>query len=363
MAANHGYRLSFFNWMFFALIGIFLTSPFMNLMSDTPFIVESGSSYMRIITIGSLFCIVQMTSEKILQATGNMIVPMICGIIGGVSNIILDPLFIFGIGPFPELGVAGAGVATIGGQFLSMCVGQIVLFKGKHAVKVRLWGWKFKGRIVRDIYAVGAPAILMQSIASIMQFGMNIILGTLTETAVAVMGVYGRLQSFIFMPVFGLNNGMVPIVAYNYGAKKPDRVKKTIKLAIFSAVAIMAVGLAAFELAPGALLSLFDASENMLAIGTPALRIIALSFVLAGFCIISMSVCQAIGNPIYSLVVSVCRQLVVLLPVAWLLSQTGNLTLVWLAFPIAELMSLTLSAIFLRKTLRMAERAMTQSAS
>ena len=140
MAANHGYRLSFFNWMFFALIGIFLTSPFMNLMSDTPFIVESGSSYMRIITIGSLFCIVQMTSEKILQATGNMIVPMICGIIGGVSNIILDPLFIFGIGPFPELGVAGAGVATIGGQFLSMCVGQIVLFKGKHAVKVRLWG-------------------------------------------------------------------------------------------------------------------------------------------------------------------------------------------------------------------------------
>ena len=151
----------------------------MNLMSDTPFIVESGSSYMRIITIGSLFCIVQMTSEKILQATGNMIVPMICGIIGGVSNIILDPLFIFGIGPFLELGVAGAGVATIGGQFLSMCVGQIVLFKGKHAVKVRLWGWKFKGRIVRDIYAVGAPAILMQSIASIMQFGMNIILGTL----------------------------------------------------------------------------------------------------------------------------------------------------------------------------------------
>ncbi len=222
---------------------------------------------------------------------------------------------------------------------------------------------RFHGPTVKNIYRIGFPSIVMQCIGSVMVFGVNRILISFTTTATAVFGAYFKLQSFIFMPVFGLNNGMVPIVAYNYGAKKPDRVKKTIKLAIFSAVAIMAVGLAAFELAPGALLSLFDASENMLAIGTPALRIIALSFVLAGFCIISMSVCQAIGNPIYSLVVSVCRQLVVLLPVAWLLSQTGNLTLVWLAFPIAELMSLTLSAIFLRKTLRMAERAMTQSAS
>ena len=190
--------------------------------------------------------------------------------------------------------------------------------------------------------------------------GSTSILISFTTTATAVFGAYFKLQSFIFMPVFGLNNGMVPIIAYNYGAKKPDRVKRTIKLAILSAMAIMAVGLAAFELAPGPLLSLFDASENMLAIGTPALRIIALSFVLAGFCIISVSVCQAIGNPFYSLIVSVCRQLVVLLPVAWLLAQTGNLTLVWLAFPISELMSLTLSAIFLRRTLRSAEAAMAQ---
>ena len=221
---------------------------------------------------------------------------------------------------------------------------------------------RWHGKVAAEIYRVGFPSIVMQSIGSVMVFGVNRILISFTTTATAVFGAYFKLQSFIFMPVFGLNNGMVPIVAYNYGAKKPDRVKKTIKLAIFSAVAIMAVGLAAFELAPGALLSLFDASENMLAIGTPALRIIALSFVLAGFCIISMSVCQASATPIYSLVVSVCRQLVVLLPVAWLLSRTGRLELVWWSFPIAEVMSFTLSTIFLRRTVKSANEVMNSSA-
>ena len=284
-------------------------------------------------------------------------------LLGALTNIILDPILIFGLFGAPRLGVAGAAVATVTGQCVAAVAALIMNLKCNPDIHIVPRKIRFHGRTVKNIYRIGFPSIVMQCIGSVMVFGVNRILISFTTTATAVFGAYFKLQSFIFMPVFGLNNGMVPIVAYNYGAKKPDRVKKTIKLAIFSAVAIMAVGLAAFELAPGALLSLFDASENMLAIGTPALRIIALSFVLAGFCIISMSVCQAIGNPIYSLVVSVCRQLVVLLPVAWLLSQTGNLTLVWLAFPIAELMSLTLSAIFLRKTLRMAERAMTQSAS
>ena len=213
---------------------------------------------------------------------------------------------------------------------------------------------------MKNIYRIGFPSIIMQCIGSIMVFGLNRILISFTTTATAVFGAYFKLQSFIFMPVFGLNNGMVPIIAYNYGAKKPDRVKKTIKLSIATAVSIMAVGLAVFELVPGPLLSLFDASEHMLSIGIPALRIIGTHFLLAGFCIVSGSVCQAIGNPLYSLVVSVCRQLVVLLPAAWLLSQTGNLTLVWLAFPIAELMSLLMSSIFLRKTLRSADRVMAQ---
>ena len=347
MAANHGYRLSFFNW-------IFLTSPFMNLMSDTPFIVESGSSYMRIITIGSLFCIVQMTSEKILQATGNMIVPMICGIIGGVSNIILDPLFIFGIGPFPELGVAGAGVATIGGQFLSMCVGQIVLFKGKHAVKVRLWGWKFKGRIVRDIYAVGAPAILMQSIASIMQFGMNIILGTLTETAVAVMGVYGRLQSFIFMPVFGLNQGVLPIMGFNFGARNRKRLMETYKKGFLIAFIIMAAGLVIFQMFPRQLLAMFNSQNNqaMFDIGIPALRYISLCFLPAAFGIMTSSIFQATAHGFLSLWGSLIRQLVGILPLAWILAAIGGVDLVWFAFPLAELLGTVYFAIALKHLYR-----------
>ncbi len=354
MAANHGYRLSFFNWMFFALIGIFLSSPFMHLMSNTPFIVESGTKYMAIITIGSLFCIVQMTTEKILQATGNMIIPMVCGIIGGVSNIIFDPLFIFGIGPFPKLGVAGAAVATVLGQFLSMCVGQIVLFKGKHAVKVRLWGWKFQGRIIRDIYAVGAPSILMQSIASIMQFGMNIILGTMTETAVAVMGVYGRLQSFIFMPVFGLNQGVLPIMGFNFGARNRKRLMETYKKGFLIAFIIMAAGLVIFQMFPRQLLAMFNSQNNqaMFDIGIPALRYISLCFLPAAFGIMTSSIFQATAHGFLSLWGSLIRQLVGILPLAWILAAIGGVDLVWFAFPLAELLGTVYFAIALKHLYR-----------
>ena len=354
LAANHGYRLSFFNWMFFALIGIFLSKPFMHLMSDTPFIVDSGIKYMAIITIGSLFCIVQMTTEKILQATGNMIIPMICGIVGGVSNIILDPLFIFGIGPFPELGVAGAALATVLGQLLSMIVGQIVLFKGKHAVKVRLWGWKFHGRIIRDIYAVGAPAIMMQSIASIMQFGMNIILGTLTETAVAVMGVYGRLQSFIFMPVFGLNQGVLPIMGFNFGARDRKRLMETYKKGFLFAFIIMSIGLIIFQLFPRELLALFNSqnSQDMYDIGIPALRYISLCFLPAAFGIMSSSIFQATAHGFLSLWGSLLRQLVGILPLAWILASIGGVKLVWFSFPLAELIGTVYFAIALKHLYR-----------
>lgn len=354
MAANHGYRLSFFNWMFFALIGIFLSSPFMHLMSNTPFIVERGTKYMAIITIGSLFCIVQMTTEKILQATGNMIIPMVCGIIGGVSNIIFDPLFIFGIGPFPKLGVAGAAVATVLGQFLSMCVGQIVLFKGKHAVKVRLWGWKFHGRIIRDIYAVGAPSILMQSIASIMQFGMNIILGTMTETAVAVMGVYGRLQSFIFMPVFGLNQGVLPIMGFNFGARNRKRLMETYKKGFLIAFIIMAAGLVIFQMFPRQLLAMFNSQNNqaMFDIGIPALRYISLCFLPAAFGIMTSSIFQATAHGFLSLWGSLIRQLVGILPLAWILAAIGGVDLVWFAFPLAELLGTVYFAIALKHLYR-----------
>ena len=270
-------------------------------------------------------------------------------------NIIMDPILIFGYFGFPRMEVAGAAAATVLGQIVAAIMAVVMNLKCNPDVNIRLREIRWNGHVAGEIYRVGFPSIVMQSIGSVMVFGMNKILFGFTKTATAVFGAYFKLQSFIFMPVFGLNNGMVPIVAYNFGAGRMDRVKKTVKLAVCTAVAIMAVGLAIFQLAPELLLSFFDASEEMLEIGSVALRIISLSFLLAGFCIIAGSVCQAIGNPFYSLIVAVARQLVVLLPVAWLLSRSGRLELVWVAFPVAELMSLTLSAIFLRRTLRSAE--------
>ena len=245
------------------------------------------------------------------------------------------------------------------GIFIMLAIVAVIMnIKFNPDVHIRLRDIRWHTATVKGIYKVGFPSIIMQSIGSIMTFGLNSILLGFSDTAAAVFGAYFKLQSFIFMPIFGLNNGMVPIIAFNFGAKKPERVRSTIRLTIISAVGIMLAGLAVFELMPQVLLGFFNASEEMLAIGVPALRTIALHFCLAGFCIIAGSVCQAIGNPFYSLIVSVCRQLVVLLPVAWLLSKTGRLELVWLAFPVAEVFSLTLSAIFLGKTMKKANKIM-----
>ena len=352
-AANTGIFLALASFVVFAIVGALFSRTFFLLQTDVPEIVDYGTDYARVCLCCSIGLFCQFTFERLLQSTGRTHLSMCTQILGAVTNIVLDPILIFGLLGFPRLEVMGAAVATVVGQCLAAVAALILNLKKNPDIHIRP-----HGATVKNIYRIGLPSIVMQCIGSVMVFGVNRILISFTTTATAVFGAYFKLQSFIFMPVFGLNNGMVPIIAYNYGAKKPDRVKRTIKLAVLSAMGIMAVGFAVFEIAPGALLSFFDASENMLAIGAPALRIIALSFILAGFCIIAGSVCQAIGNPFYSLIVSVCRQLVVLLPVAWLLSQTGNLTLVWLAFPIAELMSLTLSIIFLRKTLRMADAAM-----
>lgn len=360
LAANTGIFLALCSFVVFCVLGIFFSHTFFLLQTDVEEIVTAGTAYGQIClgcSIG-LFC--QFTFERLLQSTGRTHLAMCTQILGALINIVLDPILIFGLFGAPQLGVAGAAVATVAGQCVAAVAALIMNLKCNPEIHLSLKKIRWHGAMVKNIYRIGLPSIVMMSIGSIMVFGVNRILISFTTTATAVFGAYFKLQSFIFMPVFGLNNGMVPIVAYNYGAKNPERVKRTIKLSILSAMTIMAVGLAIFELFPGFLLSFFDASENMLAIGTPALRIIALAFVFAGFCIIAGSVFQAIGNPFYSLIVSVCRQLVVLLPVAWLLAQTGNLTLVWLAFPIAELMSLTLSTIFLRRTLRAAETAMGQ---
>ena len=267
--------------------------------------------------------------------------------IGAIINIILDPIFIFGYLGMPRMGVAGAAVATVIGQIIAGILAIIINEKKNTEIRLRFRGFRPEIKVIGQIYQVGIPSIIMQSIGSIMTYGMNQILLAFTATAAAVFGVYFKLQSFIFMPVFGLNNGMVPIVAYNYGAGNRERLVKTVKLSLVYAVCLMLVGVLVFQLFPEQLFLLFEASENMIAIGVPALRIISVHFLLAGFCIVLTSMFQALGNGVYSMIISIARQLAVLLPVAYLLSLTGKVENVWWAFPIAEFASFLFSVFFL----------------
>ena len=358
-AAGTGIFLSLCNAVVFACIGIFLSRAFfMAQAKSVPEIVEMGTAYTRICLGLSVGLFSQFCFERLLQSTGRTVLAMTTQLVGAVINIVLDPVFIFGLCGMPRLGVTGAAVATVLGQMVAAVLAIVMNLKKNPDIHIRPRLIRWDKTVAREIYRVGVPSIVMQSIGSVMTFGMNKILFVFTPTATAVFGAYFKIQSFIFMPIFGLNNGMVPIISYNYGAARPDRVWKTVRLTIFTAVGIMCLGFLAFQTIPDVLLSLFDASAEMTAIGVPALRTISISFLLAGFCIIAGSVCQAIGNPLYSMVVSVCRQLVVLLPAAWLLSRTGRLELVWWSFPIAEIASVTLSAIFLRRTVRSANARM-----
>ena len=360
-AANTGIFLSICNYLFFAIVGNLILRPFFAAQTDSTEIIEMGISYTRICLIGSFGLFAQLCFEKLLQSTAKTTLSMITQIVGAVVNIILDPILIFGWFGLPEMGVAGAAVATVIGQIIGSLFGIFFTLKYNKEIKLRVKDIRFNGRIVKEIYRVGFPSIVMQSIGSVMTFGMNTILMGLTSTATAVFGAYFKLQSFVFMPVFGLNNAMVPIISYNYGAKKSERVNSTVRTTVITAVIIMIVGFAAFQILPRTLLSMFNASENMLSIGATALRIIASHFILAGFNIIAGSVFQAIGNPIISMIVSVSRQLIVLLPVAFLLSLSGNVDTVWLSFPIAEIVSFILSLIFFIKTMKKANLRMKQS--
>ncbi|MDO4393295.1 MAG: MATE family efflux transporter [Bacillota bacterium] len=339
LAASHGYRLSIFNWLLFVIIGLFMARPIMEFMSNTPYVVDAGTNYMRIVTIGSVFILIQVSTEKILQATGNMIAPMVCSLSGAVINIVFDPILIFGLGPFPELGVTGAAVATVLSQLISFVMGQALLFGGKHSVKVSLFKFKWNARIVKDIYVVGAPAILMQSIASILLFGMNFILGGLSEIAVAVNGVYGRVQSFIFMPVFGLNQGVLPIMGYNYGARDRGRLMESYKKGMMFALVIMGIGLLIFQLFAYEIMSLFNSqgSAAMFDIGVPAMRIISLCFLPAAYGIMTSSIFQATGHGFISMWGALIRQLFGILPMAFIFAKLWGLPVVWLAYPAAEL--------------------------
>ncbi|MBP3603530.1 MAG: MATE family efflux transporter [Lachnospiraceae bacterium] len=345
-AAINGVFLAVVSYIIFLAIGLFAVTPFYLSQTQDVQIINYGTEYMTIVCCCSFGMYTQFIFERLLQSTGKTFYTMITQGTGAIINIILDPIFIFGYLGVPAMGVAGAAVATVIGQVVAGIMAVIINQKKNTEVHLRVKGFKPDARIIKSIYVVGLPSIIMQSIGSVMTYGMNQILMAFTSTAAAVFGVYFKLQSFIFMPIFGLNNGMVPIIAYNYGAGKRDRLLKTMKQSILYAVGIMIVGFFAFQVFPTQLFSLFEASETMLAIGVPALRIISLHFLLAGFCIIIGSVFQALGNGVYSMFVSMTRQLVVLLPAAWFLSKFGDVNLVWFAFPIAEIASLVMTVIF-----------------
>ena len=353
-AAGTGLFLTLCTAAVFMLFGFTMATPYFRLQTANEQIIAYGQDYVRICIGCSLGIFVQVYAERLLQGTGRTNLSMISQIAGAVCNIVLDPILIFGLLGFPRLEVAGAALATVAGQFLGAALGLVLNHTKNVEVQLRLSGIRPHRATVSDIYAIGIPAIIMQSISSVMMFGMNHILISFTEAATAVFGAYFKLQSFIFMPCFCLNNAMIPIVSYNYGAGKFDRVRKTVRLTAVTAIAIMCVGCALLELIPGTLLGLFSPTAEGLAIGKTALRIIGLHFPLAGFSIIAASACQALGKPIYALESSVCRQIVVLLPVAYLLSLSGQLSLVWLSFPIAELAAVLLNAWFLKRAYRAA---------
>ena len=353
--AMNGLFLALLSCMVFMVIGLTCSRFFFQVQTDRQSIIDYGVDYMTIVCGLSVGVFVQISFERVLQATGRTLYTMFTQAVGAIINIILDPILIFGLFGLPRMEVAGAALATVIGQILAACLAIFFNLTRNHDIQFRFREFRPDLRIIGRIYSVGVPSIIMSSIGSIMVFGMNKILIAFTTTATAVFGVYFKLQSFIFMPVFGLNNGMVPIVAFNYGARHPDRIIKTIKLSVIYAVSIMLVGLLIFQVAPHILLGLFqseDSTGNMIDIGVPALQTISLSFLFAGYAIVCSSVFQALGHGVLSLTVSVVRQLVVLLPVGFLLSLTGNLGMVWWAFPIAELFSLALCTLFLVRVYR-----------
>ncbi len=348
-AASHGIFLSFCSWLVFALFGLFGSRLFIGAFTDDAYLFSAGVQYCTIVTVFSLFCFLQIAAEKTMQSTGNMILPMIGNLIGAISNIVLDPIMIFGLLGCPKMGVAGAAIATVTGQLLGMAFNLFFLFFKKHQVNIHLRGFRPNMNSIRDIYSVGFPSIAMQSIGSVMNLGMNAILIGFSGAAVAVFGIYFKLQSFIFMPVFGLNQGLMPIMGFNFGARNRKRLMHAFRLGLMTAAAIMGIGTLLFHLLAPQLMMLFDASAEMMSIGVPALRIISLCFLPAAVGIICSTLFQATNHGFLSLIVSLLRQLILILPLSWLLSRFFGVQSVWFAFPMAEVFSLAASLIFFRK--------------
>lgn len=349
LAAVNGIFLAIMGFFAFALFGFFGSRMYFMSQSADAEIIEYGVQYLQICTIFSFGIFGEMVFERIMQSTGRTIYNMYSQGIGAITNIILDPIMIFGLLGCPALGIRGAAIATVIGQILAMFVSLFCNIKKNPDVSINMIGFRPHGATIKVIYEVGVPSIIMQAIASVLTYGLNLILIGFSATAVTVLGIYFKLQSFIFMPIFGLNNGMIPIIAYNYGARNKKRIMDTTKLSIGIAVSIMLIGLAAFQIFTRQLLLMFNASDHLLEIGIPALRLISLSFIFAGYCIIVGSVFQALGNGVYSLVVSVARQLICILPLAYFFANAFGLHAVWYAFPLAELISVLLSSILFKR--------------
>ena len=341
-AASHGLLTCIVSYVIFLLLGLFAVTPFMYAYSSNEEIVKYGVQYLTVVLCFSIFSIIQIMIEKTLQATGNMIFPMLFQLTGAVINIVFDPIFIFGGGFIPEMGVLGAAIATVFGQFCGMLFGIIVLFCKKHEVKISFKNFKFSLSTIKSIYSVGFPSIIMQSIGSVMIIGLNAILAA-SEASVTVLGIYYKLQSFVFMPCFGLNQGVMPIIGYNYGARNSKRMYSALKRGIIVAVVIMTIGTILMWTIPDVLISMFGGTREIMDIGIPALKIISLCFIPAAVGILFTTLFQAVGKGIRSLLMSFCRQLVVLLPVAYILSILFDLSAVWFAFPIAEFFALVLA--------------------
>lgn len=347
--AVNGIFIIALSYIVFAIFGLFFSEIFFKTQSTDVHIIQYGHQYLSICCTFSIGLFMQMTFERLLQATGRTFYTMITQSIGAIINIILDPILIFGLLGVPKLGIAGAAIATVIGQCIGACLAVFFNFTKNHEIHISFKNFKPDLNIIKVIYEVGIPSIIMQSIGSVMTYGMNKILMGFSGTAVSVFGVYFKLQSFIFMPVFGLNNGFIPIVAYNYGARNKKRITDVTKIAVGIAMTIMLIGLAIFQSIPDKLLMLFNASDDMISIGKVALRTISLSFIFAGFCIIVGSVFQALGNGMYSLIISFARQIVIILPAAYILSKTVGLDGVWFSIPLAEIGSVLLTILFFKQ--------------
>ena len=330
-----------------ALLGIVGTRFYFTVQVSDPEIIQLGCDYLFWIMVLSIGCFGQVLLSRLLQSTGKTVYSMVIQLVGAVLNIILDPILIFGLLGCPALGVTGAAIATVISQFVGLGLGIYYNWRKNPEIRITLSGMRPNLPVISRIYSVGLPSILMQAVPSVLIFGLNQILVSFSETAAAVYGVWFKLQGFAFLPIIGMNNGVVPIVAYNYGARKPDRIVKTVKLAVQVALCIMAVAIALFQLAPDKLLGFFQASPDMLTIGVPALRTMSLCFIVGGFTIVASSFLQALGKGLLSMSIAVFRQLLLVLPMAWLFSLSGSLNLVWFAFPVAEVLAGLLTAYYI----------------